>query len=345
MQHSSTSEPTSFFHRKTFRLTDNITATRDDLNKVIWTRKKHSKPTLVSSCSSDKTIRIWDLKAKKCIKTLVGHTNYVTSLLNLPESGELASASVDCTIKIWNNTRNVRTIQAHQNWIEHLALVKNKRTNAPLIASGDDEGTIKIWDTFGNCLNTLNGHVGDVKMCVELPNAKLVSVSWDSSLKVWNTNNGECLRTIETHSKRTNTNKTTGLYCVLVWENQEDLIIGCDDASILYVNINVGDVRKILRSHSDCVLCLQKLTCTQFISGSGDRSIRIWDYEMGACLKTITNAHSSWINYLLVLPSGDVLSCSNDKTLKVWNLAANKAKCSQTLRGHTSGVNCLAIIV
>jgi WD40 repeat protein len=342
MQHSSTSEQTNLFHRKSFILTGNIITTKNDLNKEIWVRKKHSKPMLVSSCSSDKTIRIWNLKAKKCIKTLLGHTNYVTSLLNLPESGELASASVDCTIKIWNikNACIVRTIQAHQNWIENLALIKNK-----LIASGDDEGTIKIWDYFGNCVNTLNGHLGDVKMCVELANAKLVSVSWDASLKVWNTNDGECLRTIETRSKRTNmNNKTTGLYCILVWENQVDLIIGCDDASILYVNINFGDVRKVLRSHSDCVLCLQKLTCTQFVSGSGDRSIRIWDYEMGACLKTIINAHSSWINYLLVLPTGDVLSCSNDTTLKLWNLEANKTKCIQTLRGHTSGVNCLAIV-
>jgi len=55
----------------------------------------------LASGSFDHTIKIWDVKSGKCIKTLEGHTDYVNSLAVLPDD-TLASGSDDCNIKIWN---------------------------------------------------------------------------------------------------------------------------------------------------------------------------------------------------------------------------------------------------
>ena len=53
------------------------------------------------SGSEDNDIKIWDIKQKRAIKTLRGHLGEVFSLAVLP-NGNLASCSLDKTIKIWN---------------------------------------------------------------------------------------------------------------------------------------------------------------------------------------------------------------------------------------------------
>ena len=326
---------------KHFRLTENIKTIRNSENKDIWIRQKLVEPTFLASGSSDKTIKIWKLwnTKWKCAKTLVGHTSYVTKVLSLP-SGKIVSASVDSTIKIWDfrKERNycIKSIQANQDWIESLALIKNKT----LIVSCSGE-TIKIWDYQGNCVRIINGYANDIKMCLELPNGDLCYCSWDSYIKIWNLNDEKCVRMIRTTTRKNNTQiaikrPTYGIYCILLWHNQIEILAGSDNSNILCIDVNLGNIRKTLKSHTDCVMEIQKLTLRQFISGGGDKTIKIWDYDMGVCLQTISHAHSSWINSLVVLHTGEVLSCSNDKTIKVWNL--DKKKCIQILRGHSSGV-------
>jgi WD40 repeat protein len=53
----------------------------------------------IVSGSSDKTIKIWDIKNKEVI-TLRGHTNWVEALSILPD-GRIVSGSWDTTTKIW----------------------------------------------------------------------------------------------------------------------------------------------------------------------------------------------------------------------------------------------------
>jgi len=59
-----------------------------------------SDRSLISG-SSDKTIKIWNIKTGECIKTLEGINNRVRSLAVLHD-GTLASGSDDETIKLWN---------------------------------------------------------------------------------------------------------------------------------------------------------------------------------------------------------------------------------------------------
>ena len=52
--------------------------------------------------------------------------------------------------------------------------------------------------------------------------------------------------------------------------------------------------------------------------------------ESGECLQTL-NGHSGGIYCLVYLPNGNLASCSNDATIKVWDLV--RGECIQTLRG------------
>ena len=62
----------------------------------------HPSGQYVISSSDDKTIRVFDIKAQRCLRTLdSAHEHFVTSLDMHPTLPIMVSASVDATIRCW----------------------------------------------------------------------------------------------------------------------------------------------------------------------------------------------------------------------------------------------------
>jgi WD40 repeat protein len=74
----------------------------------------------------------------------------------------------------------------------------------------------------------------------------------------------------------------------------------------------------------------------QVVSGSYDKTVRLWDAVTGATLQTL-EGHSSFVNSVAFSPDGKyVVSGSDDKTIWLWDDVTSAAL--QTLEGHWSDV-------
>ena len=79
----------------------------------------------------------------------------------------------------------------------------------------------------------------------------------------------------------------------------------------------------------------------RLVSGSGDKTIKVWDVEAGKETLTL-RGHTDGVTSLALSPDGKRLfSASKDGTIKVWDTATGKE--IATLRDHTGGVTCLAL--
>jgi len=77
------------------------------------------------------------------------------------------------------------------------------------------------------------------------------------------------------------------------------------------------------------------------VSGSRDKTIKIWDMLTGKELRTLTG-HSDVVDSVALSTDGQTLvSGSDDKTIKVWNIRTGKE--SGTLTGHSSEIWSLAL--
>lgn len=100
---------------------------------------------------------------------------------------------------------------------------------------------------------------------------------------------------------------------------------------------------RTLRGHTDGVMCLQFSEALQhpsfpiLITGSYDRTVRVWNLETGRevhCLRGHTRAIRA-----LQFDEAKLITGSMDHTIRVWNW--RKGECIRTLEGHTEGVVCL----
>jgi WD40 repeat protein len=72
------------------------------------------------------------------------------------------------------------------------------------------------------------------------------------------------------------------------------------------------------------------------VSGSQDRTLKLWDVEKGCCIKTL-QGHQSWIRACAISRDRSILiSGSSDGMIKLWRI--NTGECYQTLQAHTGPV-------
>jgi WD40 repeat protein len=89
------------------------------------------------------------------------------------------------------------------------------------------------------------------------------------------------------------------------------------------------------------VTCLSVLPDGRVVSGSYDKTPRVWQPATGVCERVLVG-HTGSVTCLCVLPDGRVVSGSYDKTPRVWQPATGV--CVRVLEGHTSGVTCLSVL-
>ncbi|KAI0668564.1 WD40-repeat-containing domain protein [Trametes maxima] len=97
---------------------------------------------------------------------------------------------------------------------------------------------------------------------------------------------------------------------------------------------------RTLKGHTDGVMCLQfseTLAHPSFpvlITGSYDRTARVWNLETGAALHSLAG-HTRAIR-ALQFDAAKLITGSMDHTMRVWNWRTGQ--CLKTLEGHTDGV-------
>ena len=79
---------------------------------------------------------------------------------------------------------------------------------------------------------------------------------------------------------------------------------------------------------------------TRIVSGSRDKSVRVWDASTGALLMTL-NGHTAYVKSVAFSSNGTrIVSGSWDKSVRIWD--ASTGALLMTLNGHTDYINSVA---
>jgi len=105
-----------------------------------------------------------------------------------------------------------------------------------------------------------------------------------------------------------------------------------------------GSQRKkcILEGHEDHITSIHlSADGTKLLSGSRDKTLRLWDVSSGRCIRTF-KGHSGEVNSVALSHDGRwALSGSQDTTVRLWDI--HTGECVQIFRSHTEPVRAVAL--
>ena len=141
-----------------------------------------------------------DLPYPPLIRTLQGHTAWVSGCAVSPDGAFIVSASRDKTLKVWDaRSGEARlTLHGHTDGVSGCAV----SPDGTWIVSASYDKTLKVRDAgTGQARLTLHGHTDEVEGCaVSADGAFIVSASRDKTLKVWDARSGEARLTLHGHT-------------------------------------------------------------------------------------------------------------------------------------------------
>ncbi|RUS92892.1 hypothetical protein DSM106972_097870 [Dulcicalothrix desertica PCC 7102] len=259
-----------------------------------------------ASGDDDKDIVLWDIKTRTLIRTLKGHSSFISSLAFSPDGQTLASGSWDNTIKLWN--LKIYTLTG-QSAVRSIAFSPDGQT----LASASDDKSIKLWNLkTKELIRTITGHSNIVYSIAFSPDGQTIaSGSFDKTVKLWDLNTGQLVRTFTGHSD--------WLMSVIFSPDGQTIASGSNDNTIKMWDLKKGDLIFTLEGHSNDVNSIAFSYDGKIIaSGSEDTTIKLWSAKTGALLRTL-EGHSEPILSIAFSQDGHTLiSASKDKTVKIW---------------------------
>ncbi|KAJ3007725.1 UNVERIFIED_CONTAM: hypothetical protein HDU68_003381, partial [Siphonaria sp. JEL0065] len=192
--------------------------------------------------------------------------------------------------------------------------------------------------------STLTGHTYPLTSVAHYDDGKfIVSGSYDMTVKIWDTETGECLHTLVGH--------TLAVTSVAVSSDGRFVVSGSYDKTVKVWDREVGfgkGQEQTLVGHTDAVNSVAVSSDGRFVvSGSNDKTVKVWDREVGfgkGQEQTLVG-HTNDVTSVAVSSDGRfVVSGSYDKTVKVWDREVGFGKGQeQTLVGHSGSVNSVAV--
>jgi WD40 repeat protein len=249
-------------------------------------------------------------------------------------AGRLYAGSEDHAVHVYDlaaaKKEPVARWTKHDNYVSAVAFVR--RAPKPLVISGGYDRRLIWWDTAGGeALRTVEAHGGWVRDLAVLPDGgRVASCGDDMLVKLWETDNGRLVRTLEGHAKRTPQGHVTALYAVavssdgkfvaggdragtvLVWEIETGKIAQTFQVPALYTydprqrKRSMGGIRALAFSGDGGRLAVGGIGQVENVDGlGGPARVEVWDWRKPqAQLAAGLQGHKGLVNALAFHPGG-----------------------------------------
>jgi WD40 repeat protein len=251
------------------------------------------------------------------VKQLQGHSLPVYGLSWSPDGRRLASASHDCTVRIWTISDGEAVItrgSRHQLGVWSVAWSPDGRW----IASGDLVSVVNLWDANnGEFKQELHRHTQYISSIEWSPDGRyLATASDDRTVVLWDGQTFEASRTLEYHRREVTSS---------AWSSDSrTLATGSLDCTVCIWSPNTGRLKLVLESSLGPIKWVAFSGDDRLLAARcGNGGILVWECDTWEPVAQLTVATAQKLEPILAFnPRKPQLATSADviSSLRVWSV-------------------------
>jgi WD40 repeat protein/serine/threonine protein kinase len=261
---------------------------------------------------------------------------FESNLLSFSADGSKLAIAEGKTVRVWESAsrRELPTLDLQGDRVTALAF---SPTAPDLLAIGDSDRTIKLWDLASNAPPTILARDTTVEALAFSPDGKkLSSAIGDGQVELWDVETGTQAWTMPGHGE-------TGdpALCVTFSPDGTRVASGGGDTKIRLWDAATGEQLGLpLEGHTAFVLSLDFSPDGRLLATSGvDARVLLWDVETRRAGPPLL-AHKGLVRSVDFSPDGKTLvSGGDDSTIRSWDVETSRQ--TSMLRGHTRGIHSL----
>ncbi len=264
----------------------------------------NNKQDIIVSASENELL-LWD--KRKCTDRLVGHTDAIKTVAFSHSGQQIASGSIDKSIKVWSSTNKkaIKTLNGHKEGVNKIEFSNTDK----YIVSASYDDKMFIWDWMNN------------KVVKEL-NIKHTNFS---------INNQDVLAYIDSTCSLTlfdlksfSVIKVVGHFCGSPVFNPQKNIIAIKDSIFTFIDLNSNSVLSklnIKKENSVCEVSTFRFTPDgqYLVAGIWGGDIEIWDWQKKLLRQTLQGHNLNSVNDFSFNSKNQLISASGDRSLRYWN--------------------------
>ena len=235
-----------------------------------------------------------------------------------PDGKLAAIASADKTVRIFDIDagRDLRRCIGHTASVWAVAF----SPDGTQVLSGSKDGTVRLWEVeSARELRRLDGHTDLVTGVAFSPDGlRTLSVSLNGEAYLWDLDRAAPIKDFafaeEANYLTSVAFAPDGKRCAI-----------CAGKTILLVDVRSGRVLRRLHGHAGWVVqAVFSAAGDRLLSGSDDRTARLWNLETGLAMATL-QGHEGGVKSVAFSPGASrLLSGGNDATVRLWDAATAK---------------------
>ena len=270
---------------------------------------------VLASSGSDGTIRLWDVKSERCIKTLT-KAGFTPSLAFSPDGKEMASGSSDRTVRLWNVSKGrlIKQLKGHTDVVTSVAFSKDGQ----YIISGSLDGSARVWEkSSGRCIQEYTEHRHWV-LSIDIPDEGNLALTAgrDQTVRLWEITTGETVRVYERPQSPRKAEYGRG--CVragkVLWAGYDSMCLWDYESGHLVTQFLSCQEKGAIDPYMTGDLSQDgKLAVT--LGNNGEK--RFWDTSTGRCIATIPSSLSGGS---VIFGPENKLYCAVGKDIEVWQV-------------------------
>lgn len=324
--------------------------------------------------TEDCTLKLWNIATGQCLHTFEGHTRRVTSVAISPDGRSALSGSSDETLKFWRIGSSEFTaswylckpessmvvIKRESEFETYINQAEKKRKHGDFSGAAallrqakslpgcerlkemrDAWASLytiwpkKHWESSWE-IQRFEGHTKAVNaVAISADGRFALSGSGDNTLKLWDIEEGTCLRTFE--------GNTAKVESVALSADGRFAVSGGRDNNVKVWDTQTGKCLKTFEAHHSVKVAAfspDRLALSGSFLGLSD-TLKLWDISTGNCLPNFKEHTRSVRSAVFSADGRFVLSGSWDNTLKLWDIQEDK--CVRSFKGHSHSVTTVSI--